>query len=541
MDAGLRAELQTRYRAAFNQLETEGRIREAAFVLGELLDQASEACSFLERHGEIRLAAELAEARSADPADAVRLWWRAGERDRAVVLARRRGCFAPAITRLERAGLHDEATALRRTWTSHLLDAGDVVAAYDASRGLDQDADQRVRRRLIELGVAQGGPLRARMLARQLRVGDDDPHPDLVAAIEDPASGRELEIILAEVTRTTDRVDHPHVVRAIARRFIAERRDVDRQELRRAIELAEDPVLRTDLPPLEQYAPESLDDLGTTWVEVDASDRGQVGVRDVRVAPDGRLVLALSGIGLRVLRPNGRVEADFDVPTDEVIMSDNGLRLLAVRRLGDRAIGIAAIALPERQSGHLGEIPATTWAHTYDGGSWFLAHQDQLWMLDMLPEGPTALWRQDHSDGPIVGVARSQTQLAVACSAGIDPQDGSPVASIHRYALPSLQELDVLHRPFGPGRVLLPSGNFGEGDAASDLYGARIERAEGGPHTVVAMKVGLEAPVAVVRLAEATEVHTRIDGEDLIVFDDLGRVELVNLTDGTRRGYRTTV
>lgn len=541
IEPGLRAELQTRYRAAFKKLEAEGRVREAAFVLAELLDQASEACSFLERHGEIRLAAELAEARSADPADAVRLWWRAGERERAVVLARRRGCFAPAITRLERSGFRDEATALRRAWTSHLLDAGDIVGAYDASSGLEEEADRRVRRRLIDLGIAQGGPLRARMLARQMRLRDDEPHPDLVAAIDDPEAGRELQLILAEVTRSADRVDHPQTVRAIVRRFIAEGRDIDRKQLRQAIELAEDPVLRTDLPPLEQYAPHREDDLGTTWVEIDATDRGLVGVRDARLLPDGRLVLALAGIGIRVVRTSGQVEAEFDVPADELIISDNGLRLLAVRTLGDHAIGVVSIALPERKIRRLGELPATTWAQTYDGANWFLAHHDQLWMLDMLPEGPAALWRQEYSDGPIARIARNASHLLVASGSGIDPRDGSPVAAIHRYALPSLQELDVLHRPLWPGGVLLPSGDVAEGAAATERHRARVETTEGEPPTVVATKVGVEAPVAVVRLAGTREVRARIDADTLVVFDDAGRVEVLDLTVAARRSYRATV
>lgn len=541
IEPGLRAELQTRYRAAFKKLEAEGRVREAAFVLAELLDQASEACSFLERHGEIRLAAELAEARAADPADAVRLWWRAGERQRAIVLARRRGCFAPAITRLERSGFRDEATALRRAWTSHLLDAGDIVGAYDASAGLEEEADRRVRRRLIDLGIAQGGPLRARMLARQMRLQDDEPHPDLIAAVDDPEAGRDLELILAEVTQGTDRVAHPQIVRSIVRRCIAERRDVDRTQLRQAIELAEDPVLRTDLPPLEHYAPRPKDDLGTTWVEIDASDRGLIGVRDARLLPDGRLVLALAGIGIRVVRKSGHIEAEFDVPADGLITSDNGLRLLAVQALGEQAVGVSSIALPERKIQRLGELPATTWAQTYDGANWFLAHHDQLWMLDMLPEGPTALWRQEHSDGPIIGIARDASDLVVASGSGIDPRDGSPVAAIHRYALPSLQEVDVLHRPFWLGGVLLPSGDVADGAAASERYRARVETTEGEPPTVVATKVHVEAPVAVVRLAGVGEVRTRIDADTLVVFDDIGRVELLDLGDATRRSYRATV
>src|SRR5947209_2395367 len=44
------------YRGAFERLESEGRIDEAAFVLAELLQANEEAVAFLERHGRLRLA-----------------------------------------------------------------------------------------------------------------------------------------------------------------------------------------------------------------------------------------------------------------------------------------------------------------------------------------------------------------------------------------------------------------------------------------------------------------------------------------------------
>lgn len=71
--------LRAAYRKAFEQLEREGRIDEAAFVLAELLHVDEEAVAFLERHGRLRLAAEVAEARDLPPGLIVRQWFLAGD------------------------------------------------------------------------------------------------------------------------------------------------------------------------------------------------------------------------------------------------------------------------------------------------------------------------------------------------------------------------------------------------------------------------------------------------------------------------------
>src|SRR6202022_4476335 len=126
---------------------------------------------------------------------------------------------------------------------------------------------------------------------------------------------------------------------------------------------------------------------------VDATDRGQLGASDARLLPDGRLIVAVDGLGIRLAKPSGRTEADFDVPADVLIPSDNGLRVLALRALGHGVFGVTTIAVSERRTRQLGEISATSWANTFDGASWFLANHAQLWLLDMLADGPVALWR----------------------------------------------------------------------------------------------------------------------------------------------------
>ncbi|MFE7558263.1 bpX6 domain-containing protein [Kitasatospora sp. NPDC057500] len=88
--------LRALYRDAAERLERQGRTDEAAFVLADLLDAPAEAVALLDRHDRCAQAAELAEGRNLPADQVVRLWWRAGERERAVRTAHRRAPAAAA-------------------------------------------------------------------------------------------------------------------------------------------------------------------------------------------------------------------------------------------------------------------------------------------------------------------------------------------------------------------------------------------------------------------------------------------------------------
>ncbi len=154
--------LRTRYRKAVEQLEKQGKIKEAAFVLAELLGASEEAVSFLEKHGEYQLAAELAEGRNLDPALVVRQWMLAGNRARAMLIARRTGAFAAAISRLEPS--HPEhAAALRILWANQLAESGAYGAAVQTIWPVEKA--RHLAREWIDRGIEIGGTVGARLLA----------------------------------------------------------------------------------------------------------------------------------------------------------------------------------------------------------------------------------------------------------------------------------------------------------------------------------------------------------------------------------------
>src|SRR5262249_42216916 len=126
-----------------------------------------EAVSFLERHGKLRLAAEVAEARELPPDLVARQWVIAGDYRRALEIARRSGVFAQAVAQLERTH-PDAACMLRLHFADALATGGDFVAAVEAVWPVE--SARHLAAAWIARGLELGGLVEARLLPRQLSV-----------------------------------------------------------------------------------------------------------------------------------------------------------------------------------------------------------------------------------------------------------------------------------------------------------------------------------------------------------------------------------
>jgi serine/threonine protein phosphatase PrpC len=242
--------LRQRYRRAFERLVALGEIEKAAFVLAELLNSNEEAVAFLERNNRLRLAAEVAEARSLPPGLVIRQWFLAGDRARAIRIARQTGAFGDAVVRLE-SSHKDEGRALRLLWGDALASGGAYSAAVDAVWPL---ADARnLALNWLDRAIEIGGPTGARMLARKVRLlpASFSELRDRALALlrndgEDRGSvAQALGYELAEGTMT----DETRVLaRATARRLLrdAENKDVDRL-VHRLLDVCGDAALRADV------------------------------------------------------------------------------------------------------------------------------------------------------------------------------------------------------------------------------------------------------------------------------------------------------
>ncbi len=249
LDGDLYALIRARYRQAFEKLDALGRHKEAAFVLAELLGASEEAVGYLERHQMLRLAAEIAEARDLPVGLIVRQWWIAGERRRAVDLARARGAFADAVFRLEKSD-RAEAEALRLVWADSLADGGAYAAAIDVAWPVV--AARKLALHWIDRAIEVGGVTGARMLAKKVHLAPDrfaDVRPAVLALLEDrEPEGAALRLALGTELGSLPSSNEVHVLaRATLRALLRDRPRAPAALVERLVASSDDALLRADL------------------------------------------------------------------------------------------------------------------------------------------------------------------------------------------------------------------------------------------------------------------------------------------------------
>ncbi|RKG61681.1 hypothetical protein D7V80_33575 [Corallococcus sp. CA054B] len=414
--------LRERYRETFRRLEREGRIDEAAFVLAELLEATEEAVSFLERHGRFQLAAELAEGRDLPPGLVVRQWFLAKDVERAVAIARRSGVFADAVLRLEKT--HPaEAQALRLLWAESLAEAGDWSRAVDVVWPVS--SARHLARAWVARGIQAGGTGSAKLLARLALAFPDGfgaAREDIQTLLSDDTSTRAperlafaTELLRADASDARSALLVP-TVRSLMRDEVMEELPSNARLLQQ-LHALKDPALaalRTDLPTprASQRSPWSeTHDLPHVRVWMDRSHAGAHAVHDAVVLPGRRVLLALGESGARLVGPDGRTLAGFDVPAFSLVLSAQGDRALALARRGD-LWRVSRLDLVERRATRWCDLELDAWAPTYDGERWFTATRDVVSMVDTLAAEPRSLWRVPEVGGTVLEMAVDAKHLS---------------------------------------------------------------------------------------------------------------------------------
>jgi hypothetical protein len=448
----LYAELQRIYRAAFERLESQGQVEEAAFVLAEVLNAHEEAVAFLERNGRLWLAAEMAEARHLPPGLLVRQWFLAGDRERAFWIARRTGAFADAVTRLERTRNTEEAESLRLLWAAGLAEAGDYAAAVDAIWPIPEARHMALE--WMDRAIEQGGSPAGRVLARKVTLA-----PDLFEEVRDRvqglleswrAEGASQRLAFAEALCQGPRTPAAQTLARAAVRAVA--RDSGRfgarmspARFRQLVAFADDGALKADAPalPLPDREPWIARE-GVWKIEIAGTDAGTMPAWDVAFLPSGLTAVALGEAGVRLLSRAGRSVADLDQPAHRLVVSDLGDRAIALARRGASA-RLARIDLASRRAEPWCDARFEAFAPDYDGALWYVVSPDGLIAVDATSrrfDGPWGVPVQ----GKVLTVSRSASRCSLV-TGGEDPE-------VLTYEAPALQLRSRLEVPItARGRV----------------------------------------------------------------------------------------
>ncbi|RKH55142.1 hypothetical protein D7V93_23700 [Corallococcus llansteffanensis] len=479
--------LRERYRTTFRRLEREGRIDEAAFVLAELLNAAEEAVSFLERHGRLRLAAELAEGRQLPAGLVVRQWLLAKDVTRAVAIARRGGAFADAVLRLEKSHPR-EAEALRLLWAESLAEAGNWARAVEAVWPVT--SARHLARAWVERGVHAGGVSGAKLLVHwmlgfpdgfgaargqvEALLSDTSPEraPERLAFAtellrEEPSDAQSALLVPTFRALMRDRAtEHSLPLDALLKRM-------------RAVKEPAMAALRTDLPtPTERLhqAWSATPHVPTVRVTLEENDAGAHAVHDAVVLPGRRVLLALGEAGARLVDADGRTLAWFDVPAFALVASTQGDRALALARRGD-VWRLSRLDLVARRASRWCDTELGAWAPTYDGDRWFVAVRDTVLMVDALADDLRSLWRVPEVGGAVLELAVDEQHLSFLVLHLSAEQDfrrlerwghaleGGPTLR-HRADVEGLAGMPALHALTADGEVVAARSVAAPGEAA---------------------------------------------------------------------------
>ncbi|MFF2148509.1 bpX6 domain-containing protein [Kitasatospora sp. NPDC058190] len=399
------------YREAAEALEQDGRIDEAAYVLADLLAAPAEAVALLDRHGRTTQAAELAEGRGLAAELVVRLWWRAGQRERAVRIAQRRGAFAAAV---ERLGATDPAAAreLRAAWAEHRRRAGDRLGAVEAAW-----PDETLRPGLVgdlREALELGGAAHGRALVHLLALGEDAAEPARALLTADaPGSERAAALTALAELRCADPVLDRELATAAVRSFVRTDGLAGRREARgagsvhaRLLKRA-DPLVAADLARPRPVRP------GGGPLLVTAADRvGTLPVLDAAYLDSGAVLVACGQAGVRLLGPDGRTRARWDVPADQLVLADHGGTALLAARYGE-VRELFRLDLATRKVERWTALRVRRLVSSYDGRHLLTVDQDGIAVLDTLTARPTVVHRELGDDQRLLGrIARTPDSCA---------------------------------------------------------------------------------------------------------------------------------
>ncbi len=410
LDEGVERYLRSLYQQAFERLDAQGRIDEAAFVLVDLLGQEGTALDYLEKHKRYQQAAKLALGWDMAPDVIVRLFCLAEAWSYAVTVARRDNAFANAVLLLEKN--HPESSqTLREEWAAWLASKGELLDAITVLWPLENKRGQAQEwlRHLEE----QGGELEgAALVKRALLLPDTlDRYEESLQRLcrqSDPAARNRLAQELLRVP-TPDQKAVSGLARAVLRPVLRDHLRagiaLTKSDLRCLAKMANDPLLIADLPPKDwsdtRPRPFSAE---TEPRKLTAPAAGLPrDCADVVLVGEHHYLMALGEAGVVMVDRHGQECAFFPVPATHFVISHNRqVALLLIRR--EETWRVSRLEVTARSITDLGNLTLQTFSPTFDGIAWTTVQGRRVQVLDTA-RGLKPLWQLNHVPGNVVGIS----------------------------------------------------------------------------------------------------------------------------------------
>ncbi|MDQ1831866.1 bpX6 domain-containing protein [Massilia scottii] len=421
LDSDLSAQLRATYRRSFEQLDREGRIDEAVYVLAELLQCGLEAVTYLEKKERYLQAAQLAATVELAPAVAVRLWVLAGDIERAVQVARLHNDFDAAVRLLESRN-SEHAAPLRRHWAEYLAARGDLAEAIDAIWPLPQHHSLALA--CLVQAERSGGTLGMQALARKLALMPGTLRSSAAAintVLTMPGEeGVQLRarLAMALLDTTPASASSRRVAAALLRKVLPDRIEglsrLDKKALVRLAELAGSAVLSADLPVFSTRPDIDVTPLNARGepLVLSMDERGLMPIQYARSLPDGQYLLALGEGGVVRIGRDGRQLAHYPVPAEHLVISHNGKRALALVKR-DRKYRVSRLDLISGSVSDWLTLELQHWSGQYDGVSWNVAMERRLAVLDTTAQHQSIVWQVASLPGVIDGYADRAGALTI--------------------------------------------------------------------------------------------------------------------------------
>ncbi|MDN6860379.1 bpX6 domain-containing protein [Pseudomonas sp. CAN2814] len=407
-EADLQTHLKQIYRHSFERLDREGRIEEAVFVLAELLQVRQEALDYLEKHGRLKQAAELALAWDMPAGVIVRMLCLADDWKRALQVARRDDAFAAAVTLLQ-AKWPESANRLRLEWAEALTAKGLWLQAVEVIWELPEERE-RAAQWLLSAEEAGGTLAIGALVKRAVLL------PDTLVAYgpwveqlrDDPErSAERAALARALLQHKTPNGSLAWLARAVVHAVLADQSAgvgrLDQRQLQGLVKLSRDKLLRADLPAKAPTYPPVLSlgqrDVPLRWT---APEMGSRVIFDAVVLDDGRYLVALGEAGSLVLDAGGRTLIHFPLPAQRIVLAHSRQTALVLARRDD-VWRIGKLDLVNRSASDRGVLALDVFARSFDGIAWTVGRGTQLRVVDVERNFET-LWHVSDLPGRLLAL-----------------------------------------------------------------------------------------------------------------------------------------